>query len=235
MLKIFKKKYAKANNLDDYKNLPQNEREIFGFWYLEPHSYLMGGGDFDGYWEKNYPIQYRVREFILDCSIKISVWKHWWYDNVKCRIFPKNEWARKVIPNTYRDKDTIIEDILIAAVIDFVENENNRETFRHPENDHLRKVWIELTDIYTFFKVDLPRMQAAHECVMEKWIESTRPDELSGKTARERVRSILSVANKPSKKSRHFFLKSQIMQSDIDDQIASYLKRLIDIRLYLWE
>lgn len=235
MKKIFKKKYAKATTLEEYKNLPENEREIFGFWYLEPYSYLMGGGDFDGYWKSKYPLQYEFREFLLDCSIKMSLWKNWWYENVKCRLKPKNEWARKAIPRTYRDKDTIIEDILVAAVIDFVENNHNRETFKHEENSHLHEVWDELTAIYAFFKVDLGKMELAHECIMDKWIESVRPKELEGKTARERVRSMLSFTNKETKKSKHLFLKSQLMQAEIDEQIGIHLKRLIDVRHHLWE
>lgn len=232
-MKIFKKKYAKANNLKDYKSLPENEREIFGFWYLQPESYLLGGGDFDEYWAKKYPVQYRIREFFIDCSIKWSIFKMNWHDKVVCRLNPRNQWARKVIPRTYTDKDVIIEDIIIAAVIDFVENEVNRETFMSEENKHLHKVWEEITDIYTFFKVDLEKMQLAHECVMDKWIKSVTPHDQEEKSGRSLINSIF-VERTKSPKSDHLFLKSQIMQAEMDDQISSYLKRLIEVRRHLW-
>ena len=116
-------KYANAVNVKEYKELPKSEREDFGFWYRLPKLYEWGGEKFEDYWKQNYPIQFRIREGIENLLISISVLKDKLIENTWTKIFPKNAWARKVVPNLWCDKPELIQDFLFACIIDFVEKE----------------------------------------------------------------------------------------------------------------
>lgn len=52
--------------------------------------------------------------------------KHLWYI-IRCWFNPRQKWLTSKIPNTYADKPYLIEEILIACIIDFVEQEKALE------------------------------------------------------------------------------------------------------------
>ena len=108
-------KPAKATNLSQYKKLPKAEREVLGI-YRTPELYEMNGDSFENYWKQKYPVQFFVRNTSENFWITLSVWKDKIIDNTWRRIFPKNKWARKIIPHTYSDKVELIKDFLFASI-----------------------------------------------------------------------------------------------------------------------
>lgn len=62
-------------------------------------------------------------------SLKIKL-ERFWYEHVQCRIFPKQKWLTKLVPRTFCDVDTLIEDIVFACLVNFWENDNGEPSFR---------------------------------------------------------------------------------------------------------
>ena len=58
-------------------------------------------------------------------------------------FFPRNQWARDVIPNHWSDKTTLIPDLMFAGVIDFVDNEKvfDRVVLTKKHKKELREVY----------------------------------------------------------------------------------------------
>ena len=144
-------KSANAVNVTQYKKLPKSEREVFGFWYRTFEMYELGGERFEDYWKKHYPIQFRIRDGVENLLISISVLKDKIKDNTWRRLFPKNAWARKVIPHTWCDKPELIQDFMFACIIDFVENETVDMTDWQSDKK-LVEVWRKINDSYKFAK-----------------------------------------------------------------------------------
>ena len=113
-------KNVNVSNVKDYDALPTSERECYGI-YRTPEFYEMKGESFEDYWKQKYPIQFFVRNSSENFWITLSVWKDKIIDNTWRRLFPRNAWARKIIPHTYSDKVELIQDFLFASIIDFVE------------------------------------------------------------------------------------------------------------------
>ena len=223
-----KRKYANAHNLEDYIALPVSERERWGFWYKEPSSYLVGGGDFDSFWKKHYPLQYRVREFFSDVKIWLSVKKRQWYERVICRIRPKNKWATQVIPHTWTDKTSLIEEFLFASIVHFVEEEGKTSMVDWNHDERHRDIWRRITNVYNFITVELPEREKQEG----EWLRLLCKDE--GKSVKEQINSFLANGFKKNKKERKIQLALDLHESETQELIQKNLKEIIDLRPFLW-
>ena len=166
-------KNVNAINVKQYKELPKSEREVFGFWYRLPKLYEWGGERFEDYWKQNYPIQFRIRDGVENLLISISVFKDKLIENTWTKIFPKNAWARKIIPHTYSDKPELIQDFLFASIIDFVDNEPTEYTDWESSNEH-KQTWKTINNLYKFAKYTLPaRRNRLNEMMSELYDEKS--------------------------------------------------------------
>ena len=207
------RKYADVDNLDDYIALTPSERERWGFWYKEPNSYLVGGGDFDAFWKKHYPIQYRIREFCFDVKIWFGVKKRQWYEKVTCRIWPKNQWARDAIPNIWSDKMSLIEDFLFAVIVDFVEKENETPIVDWDYDEHHRKIWARVMAVYNFIKVELPARQEKAGVYLRSLYRR------EGESIKDQIRNFMAFAHEKSKRDKKVELALQLYDSETQELI----------------
>lgn len=80
---------------------------------------------------------------------------YFWRDlkyNIKCRIFPRNDWARKAIPNQWHDLDAIFENVLFAGIINYVEGEKCFESLVWDDCAINRKNKKKIEEIYKWAK-----------------------------------------------------------------------------------
>jgi len=208
-------KPANVSNLSEYKKLSKSEREWFGL-YKTPELYEFDGDSFEDYWKQNYPIQFFVRNSSENFWITLSVWKDKLIDNTWRRIFPKNKWARKIIPHTYSDKVELIKDFLFASIVDFIENEpigytdwNSSKT----HNDAFRRI----NKCYDFIKKEMPKKQ-------------NKIDELS-----DDLYGIKDINNFYTiDQEDELFNQINKLSNELEDEIQFYCVEIVSLRNFLW-
>ena len=208
-------KTANVTNVTQYKQLPKSKREAFGFWYRLPKLYEWGGERFEDYWKKHYPIQFRIREGIENLLISISVYKDKLIENTWTRIFPKNAWARKIIPHTYSDKPELIQDFLFACIIDFVDSEPVEYTDWESSKEH-KQTWETVNELYKFAKYTLPARRK-------------RLDELLSELYDEK--SLMEFVDKSTDPK---YEEMSALEKQTDKEIQQNLLQIVKIREYLW-
>lgn len=208
-------KYANAVNVKQYKELPKSEREDFGFWYRLPKLYELGGETFEDYWKQNYPIQFRIRELIENLLISISVFKDKFIENTWTKIFPKNAWARKIIPHTYSDKPELIQDFLFASIIDFVENEPVYDIDWLSDKKR-KEIWSKIDKSYKFAKYILP----ARKKRMKQMLSESYNEE-----------HFMKFVDKPENPIRK---ELSALEKQTETEIQQNLVEIVKIREYLW-
>lgn len=78
----------------------------------------------DRYYEFKFWINDIIHEYIPFCIwIKFVRFKDFFHTHITCRLNPRQRWLTKQIPNYWVDKPSLIEDVLYAIVIHFVEKE----------------------------------------------------------------------------------------------------------------
>lgn len=208
-------KPANASNLYEYRNLSKSEREFFGL-YRTPELYEVNGDSFENYWKQNYPIQFFVRNTSENFWITLSVWKDKIIDNTWRRLFPKNKWARKIIPHTYSDKVELIKDFLFAGIVDFVENEPI-EYIDWESSETLKNAFRRINKCYAFIKKEMPEKQIKIDELMDDLYGNRElGDMLSEKVEDEMFDEI----NKLSK--------------ELEEEIQFYCTEIVQLRNYLW-
>lgn len=208
-------KNVNATNVKQYKELPESEREVFGFWYRLPKFYEWGGERFEDYWKKHYPVQFRIRDGVENFWITLSVWKDKIIDNTWRRLFPRNAWARKIIPHTYSDKVELIQDFLFASIIDFVENEPIDMTDWQSDKKHA-EIYRDIEKLYKFAKHTLPaRRKRLDEMMSELYDE-------------ESLMEFVDKSNDPK------YEELSALEKQTETEIQQNLLQIVKIREYLW-
>jgi hypothetical protein len=86
---------------------------------------------------KSFPLKTRFKWWFnevviyrLPTPIKHAYWdaSRWFDTNIRYRLFPRNQWARKAIPREYCDLVEMLPIFLYASIISFVEGEKCFET-----------------------------------------------------------------------------------------------------------
>lgn len=208
-------KLANAVNVAQYKELPKSEREVFGFWYRTPELYELGGETFEDYWKKHYPIQFRIRNGVENLLISISVLKDKIRDNTWRRLFPKNAWARKLIPHTWCDKPELIQDFLFECIIDFVENEPIDMTDWQSDKK-LAEIYRNIEKLYKFAKYTLPTRR--------KRLDEMMSELYDGK----------SLMEFDDKSDNPIYEEMSALEKQTETEIQQNLLEIVKIRQYLW-
>ena len=207
-------KPAKASNLSQYKKLPKSEREYFGI-YRTPEFYEMNGDSFEKYWKQKYPMQFFVRNSSENFWITLSVWKDKIIDNTWRRLFPKNKWARKIIPHTYSDKVELIKDFLFASIVDFIENEPTEFTdweSSKPHSDAFKRI----NRCYEFIIKEMPETQIK--------IDELLNDLYEGK----------ELGDLLNEKEDKMFNEISKLSNELEEKIQFYCVEIVSLRNFLW-
>jgi hypothetical protein len=140
---------VEAYTLEDYVKLPLSERQTaFLKLYRDPAGLLLQfdsvnsrficeSDRFDAFFKKTYPIQFFFRETVSDFLNKFFKYPlNKLSDKIKYFLNPRQKWLTKQIPKSWRDKCTLIPDLVFACLIHFVEVENGIEhsTWEYSEN-----------------------------------------------------------------------------------------------------
>jgi hypothetical protein len=220
-----------VDNLAAYKKLPRSEREVLGFWYKTPTSYLLGGGNFHKYWDQFYKTQHRIREFFVDCEIWLSVKKRIigeWFTKV---FNPKNQWARKSIPKLWAEYDSIMEDILFNGLVDYVDS-GSFDTTDWDYDEHYSNLRDRIMGVYNFAKEDLPKRKKEEEDLLSKIFSDP---ESKKKDFKERWYDTLEYGLTPlvGEKKKMFTLL-HLKEEETRDLVTKNLKEIIELRGCLW-
>lgn len=81
--------------------------------------------------------------------------KYFWFDlhqRVKDFLWPKNKWLTKIIPNHWIDKDGLLEEIIAASLIHFVEEEDGLNKCDWTASKEHWAAYNKLTEAYHWFK-----------------------------------------------------------------------------------
>jgi hypothetical protein len=115
------------STVEEYKALPLSSRTtFFGLIYRTPFSLeWYEWDDFDTYIKKEYPIQYRIRDFFLSVEIKYSRIKSWFYDRYLWIFRPAHPILRKSFPREWHDLTSLIIDINFAIILQFEDEMKN--------------------------------------------------------------------------------------------------------------
>lgn len=143
------KKYVPVESVDEYFELPKNQRTTFGFWYKLPSALpwdIFKDNEKDGGWgefyariKKIYPIQYFIREVIWkNIDIYFYRLKRKWEDWYIYLFEPQHSELRATIPRNWRDLDTCIENFLYACIVSFVEEEDGLKNFKRLNDDKVK-------------------------------------------------------------------------------------------------
>ena len=177
--------------------------------------YEWGGERFEDYWKQNYPIQFRIRDGIENIFITLSVWKDKLIENTWTRTFPKNAWARKIIPHTYSDKPELIQDFLFACIIDFVENEPIDMTDWQSDKKRA-EIYRNIENLYKFAKYTLPARRKRLEELMSELYDE---------------KSLMEFVDKSDDPR---YEEMSVLEKQTETEIQQNLLQIVKIREYLW-
>ena len=208
-------KPANASNLSEYKKLPKAEREVLGI-YRTPEFYEMNGESFEEYWKQKYPVQFFVRNSSENFWITLSVWKDKIIDNTWRRLFPKNRWARKIIPHTYTDKVELIKDFLFASIVDFIENEPTELTDWESNKVHT-DAFRRINKCYAFIVKELPEKQNKIDELMDDLYGNRELGDFFNEDVEDEM---FDEINKLSK--------------ELEEEIQFYCVEVVSLRNFLW-
>jgi hypothetical protein len=218
------KKYANATNLKDYKALPKKERERWGFWYKLPKAYTVGGGSFEPFFKKEYPIQYRVRKFFWDIDVWIGSKKLMLEQDILPKFFPKNKWARKSIPKHYELHQTLIQNFCVGALDNYI-NSHHFKMVDWEAEERFRKIYIEIMAVHTFFFKELPNRENEEN----KIFNLLYPKE-EEKNDKDFFEDWLENGLKEDKgKDKHYRLLLYLHQQETEELIEKNLKKIIEL------
>jgi hypothetical protein len=154
-----------------------------------------------------------------------SIWRVWdkayWY--VYYLFNPQHKSIRKAIPRAWRDLDSIVEDVLSAVIISFVEDEKGLDQIEMildslgKDDEYLIKEWgsVDLFwDYYNARYADYLRLQAIYT-----WVKS-------GKKAMQNYLDSIEGTNNWQEYSK--------VEHDIHERDSEYLADLVRLRKYLW-
>jgi hypothetical protein len=113
-------------------------------------------------------------------------WNNLWYD-IQAFFNPRQKWLTDIIPNHWCDKDAIIEKVLFACVVDYVENEKDGyKDASYDWSEELKKGYVsqeyvdniikrdkEILSVYKYIKEERPQLADKIEKFDDKYIEST--------------------------------------------------------------
>jgi hypothetical protein len=208
-------KSTKASNLTEYKKLSKSEREWFGL-YRTPEFYEINGDSFEDYWKQKYPIQFTIRNSSENFWIAVSAWKDTIIDNTWRRLFPKNKWARKIIPHTYSDKVELIKDFLFASIVDFIENEPTEFIDWESSETHT-DAFRRINKCYTFIVKEMPEKQNKIDELMD--------DLYGGKD----ITDFYTVDQEDE-----LFNEINKLSNELEDEIQFYCVEIVSLRNFLW-
>jgi hypothetical protein len=110
-------------------------------------------------------------------------WQNIWSDI--CVFFnPRQKWLTDKIPNHWQDKDAIIETVLFACLIDYVENEKGTDHFFSDLSDDLSKGFVsqayvdnlkkneeQILAVYKYLKEERPNLEKTIEQCGDNYFE----------------------------------------------------------------
>lgn len=74
------------------------------------------------------------------------------YQKIKNYFWPQNKWLTKHVPNGWMDKDALLEDIIAATIIEFVEVEEGFKVTIWDDTPERLAVYHKLNNAYHWFK-----------------------------------------------------------------------------------
>lgn len=228
--KLLKKSLVvQVNNLIDYTNLPKKERELFGFWYKTPNGYMLGGGNFHQYWRDNYPIQHAIREFFYNINILFSVKNRVIGEKITWLFKPQNKWARKSIPRSWSEYDTIMQDILFNGLVSYVD-EGGFENIDWDYDERFSAIRDRIMSVYNFVKKELPERIKREEELLSDLYKS----EVKGAFKNLWEDSLENGIKPLEGKRKHKFLLLNIFEEETEELIAKNMKEVVELRTNLW-
>jgi hypothetical protein len=158
-------------------------------------------------------------------NIYWSIWRVWddGYRFISYTINPQHKSIRKAVPNSWRDLDGILEDVLSAVIISFVEEEKGLDQIQMileslgKDDDYIISQWgsVDLFwDYYTSRYQDYLRLQSIYT-----WVKT-------GKKAMQNYLDSLGDSNK--------WEEYEKVEQDIYERDSEYLADLVKLRKYLW-
>lgn len=109
-------------------------------------------------------------------------WSNQWY-KITAFFNPRQKWLTKHIPNTWQDKPELIQDILFACLIDYVEEEEGLRDASFYEQDlkdgyisqeyydHSVAINNDLREVYNYIKNERPKFELVIE---REWKTNSR-------------------------------------------------------------
>lgn len=143
------------------------------------------------------------------------------YWNVYYTLFPQHKSIRNAIPKAWSDLDGIVEDVLSAIIISFVEEENGLDQLQmimesiNKDDEYLIKYWGSVDDFWSVYENcygDYNRLKSIYT-----WV----------KTGRKALQNYL---NSVESNWQEYSKIEQIIQNKDSD----YLADLVKLRKYLW-
>jgi hypothetical protein len=112
-------------------------------------------------------------------------WSNQWY-KITAFFKPRQKWLTKHIPNVWQDKPELIQDILFACLIHYVEEEKGLRDVSFYEQDlkdgHLSQEYYDhsvainndLREVYNYIKVERPVLESNvnHQSDVAVWLKA---------------------------------------------------------------
>jgi hypothetical protein len=153
------------------------------------------------------------------------IWRAWYnfYWSICYTLNPRHKSIRKAVPKEWRDLDGIVEDVLSAVIISFVEEENGLDQIQmiidsmHKDDEYLIKEWGSVDNFWNYYESrykDYIRLSSIYS-----WVKSGR------KAMQNYLDSIEGTNN---------WQEYGKVEQDIYDRDSEYLAHLVRLRKYLW-
>jgi hypothetical protein len=230
------KKYVQVDNVEDYFNTPFNQRVKWGFWYLKPRGLsvsrardiLASFDELDKRLAKEFPIQFYLRETCDSIYSNVRRFINDFKSKIRCLFRPYHSSIRKAVPREWQDLDAIITNVLYAALVSFVEEEDGLETLRR-----LREADKKNKDDKEFFEREWGSFELFESCYdkaysrlfliehIYKWIKE-------GRAVAE------NYMNEELKKCGGNYEKYNKLEKGFIDTETRYLVDIVKLRGNLW-
>jgi len=157
--------------------LPKKEKHIWGFWYIKPYSLPWdleksrsdevdpnGWSGLREYWKQEYPIQYRLREFVNDVGNKTGQLARFVRKTYRSLFKPYNKTIRNAIPRgEWHDVDYVLVETVFACIVQFYQETKEFDFVDWDYNEGHQNFYAKLKEYNDFIINEIPAMRKKYE------------------------------------------------------------------------
>lgn len=140
-------------------------------------------------------------------------------------LFPRQRWLLKSIPNSWMDKDSVMQQAIFNCITEFIEAENPAEYTDWESDERHKRAWETINKVYHYIRKARPELVEEIARVSEEWYQSHCADMKNGHW---------NINTPQSPGSEALFAKMQVLEQQLEELDTKNLIDAVSVRGFLW-